>query len=208
MSSRPELRAKARQRLGGGIFSTNWLLALLAIVIVDAIMSAVSFTGIGVLILVGPLYFGLAAFFLSLARGKEQGDLADLFKGFTEGGFVRLLLLGLLQEVFIILWSLLFIVPGIIKYYQYRLIPYLIASDPALSYSEAQQRSVDLMEGEKMELFIMDLSFLGWNILDAFTAHILGAVWLRAYKESAYAAFFIDITRDGYPCPDNYFDFA
>ena len=118
--SRPELRARARARLGGQIFATNWLLALLSIVIVSAILSAASsFFGIGYLILFGPLAFGLAVVFLSLARGKENVDLADLFKGFTDGGFVRLLLLGLMEQVFIFLWSLLFLIPGIVKGYSY-----------------------------------------------------------------------------------------
>ena len=157
MSSRPELRAKARQRLGGGIFSTNWLLALLAIVIVSAIMSAVGFTGIGPLILVGPLYFGLAAFFLSLARGKEQGDLADLFKGFTDGGFVRLLLLGLLQKVFILLWTLLFFIPGIVKRYSYSQAIFLAYDHPDWDWKQCIDESRRIMNGHKWQLFVLDL---------------------------------------------------
>ena len=195
MSSRPELRAKARQRLGGGIFATNWLLALLAIVIVSAICSAVSFTGIGPLILVGPLGFGLAAFFLSLARGKEQGDLADLFKGFTEGGFVRLLLLGLLQSVFIFLWSLLFLIPGIVKSYSYSQSLYLANDHPDWDWKQCIDESRRIMNGHKWQLFVLDLSFIGWYIVGMLACGI-GVLWVYPYQEAAHAEFYEELTAE------------
>ena len=195
MSSRPELRAKARQRLGGGIFSTNWLLALLAIVIVSAISSAVSFTGIGPLILVGPLYFGLAAFFLSLARGKEQGDLADLFKGFTDGGFVRLLLLGLLQSIFVFLWSLLFLIPGIVKKYSYSQSIYLAYDHPDWEWKQCIDESRRIMNGHKWQLFVLDLSFIGWYIVGMLVCGI-GVLWVYPYQEAAHAEFYEELTAE------------
>lgn len=194
MSSRPELRAKARQKLGGGIFSTNWLLALLAIVIVSVIMSAVSFTAVGVLILVGPLSFGLAAFFLSLARGKEQGDLADLFKGFTEGGFVRLLLLGLLEEVFIFLWTLLFIIPGIVKSYSYSQAIYLAYDHPDWDWKQCIDESRRIMNGYKWKLFVLDLSFIGWYIVGMLACGI-GVLWVDPYRQAARTEFYEELTR-------------
>ena len=194
MSSRPELRAKARQKLGGGIFATNWLLALLAIVIVSAIMSAVSFTGIGVLILTGPLSFGLAAFFLSLARGKEQGDLADLFKGFTEGGFVRLLLLGLLEGVFIFLWTLLFIIPGIVKSYSYSQAIYLAHDHPDWDWKQCIDESRRIMNGYKWKLFVLDLSFIGWYIVGMLACGI-GVLWVDPYRQAARTEFYEELTR-------------
>lgn len=194
MSSRPELRAKARQKLGGGIFSTNWLLALLAIVIVSVIMSAVSFTAVGVLILVGPLSFGLAAFFLSLARGKEQGDLADLFKGFTEGGFVRLLLLGLLEEVFVFLWTLLFIIPGIVKSYSYSQAIYLAYDHPDWDWKQCIDESRRIMNGYKWKLFVLDLSFIGWYIVGMLACGI-GVLWVDPYRQAARTEFYEELTR-------------
>ena len=194
MSSRPELRAKARQKLGGGIFSTNWLLALLAIVIVSVIMSAVSFTAVGVLILAGPLSFGLAAFFLSLARGKEQGDLADLFKGFTEGGFVRLLLLGLLEEVFIFLWTLLFIIPGIVKSYSYSQAIYLAYDHPDWDWKQCIDESRRIMNGYKWKLFVLDLSFIGWYIVGMLACGI-GVLWVDPYHQAARTEFYEELTR-------------
>lgn len=193
MASRPELRARAREKLGGQIFANNWLLALLSIVIVSAIMSAVSFTGLGVLILIGPLSFGLAAVFLSLARGKESVDLADLFKGFTGGDFVRLLLLGLLQEVFIFLWSLLFLIPGIVKSYSYSQSIYIAYDHPDWDWKQCIDESRRIMNGNKWNLFVLDLSFIGWYIVGMIACGI-GVLWVDPYRQAARAEFYQELT--------------
>ena len=193
MVSRPELRARARQKLGGQIFATNWLMALLSILIASVILSAVSFTGIGPLLLIGPLYFGLAAVFLSLARGKESVDLADLFKGFTDGGFVRLLLLGLLQELFIFLWSLLFLIPGIVKSYSYSQAIYLAYDHPDWDWKQCIDESRRIMDGNKMKLFVLDLSFIGWYIVGMLACGV-GVLWVDPYRQAARAEFYEELT--------------
>ena len=70
-----------------------------------------------------------------------------------------------LRDLFTALWSLLLVVPGIVKHYEYLMVPYIIAENPAMDYKEAFQISKQMMDGEKMEAFIMDLSFLGWYLL-------------------------------------------
>lgn len=191
--SRPELRARAREKLGGNIFATNWLMALVAGLIVSLIMSAVSFTGIGELILIGPLSFGLAAVFLSLARGKDSVDLLDLFKGFTDGGFVRLLLLGLLQNLFIILWSILFVIPGIVKAYAYSMSFYLSVDHPDWDWKQCIDESRRIMNGNKWKLFVLDLSFIGWYIVGILACGI-GVLWVQPYNEAARAEFYQELT--------------
>ena len=191
--SRPELRARARARLGGQIFATNWLFALLAIVIVSAILSAISFTGIGPLLLIGPLAFGLAAIFLPLARGKENVDLADLFKGFTDGGFVRLLLLGLMEQVFIFLWSLLFLIPGIVKGYSYSQAIFLAYDHPDWDWKQCIDESRRIMDGNKWKLFVLDLSFIGWYIVGMLACGI-GVLWVDPYRQAARAEFYQELT--------------
>ena len=191
--SRPELRARARAKLGGNIFAANWLMALVAILIVSLIMSAVSFTGIGELILIGPLGFGLALIFLSLARGKESVDFGDLLKGFTDGGFVRLLLLGLLQNIFIILWYLLFIIPGIVKTYSYSMSYYLAIDHPDWDWKQCIDESRRIMDGNKWKLFVLDLSFIGWYIVGMLACGI-GVLWVYPYNEAARAEFYQELT--------------
>ena len=191
--SRPELRARARAKLGGNIFAANWLMALVALLIVSLIMSAVSFTGIGELILIGPLGFGLALIFLSLARGKESVDFGDLFKGFTDGGFVRLLLLGLLQNVFIALWTLLFVIPGIVKSYSYSMSYYLAIDHPDWDWKQCIDESRRIMDGNKWKLFVLDLSFIGWYIVGMLACGI-GVLWVYPYNEAARAEFYQELT--------------
>ena len=191
--SRPELRARARAKLGGQIFATNWLFALLAIVFASAILSVISFTGIGPLLLIGPLSFGLAAIFLSLARGKEKVDLADLFKGFTGADFVRLLLLGLMEEIFIFLWSLLFVIPGIVKSYSYSQAIYLAYDHPDWDWQKCIDESRRIMDGNKMKLFVLDLSFIGWYIVGMLACGI-GVLWVDPYRQAARAEFYQELT--------------
>ena len=191
--SRPELRARARAKLGGNIFAANWLMALVAILLVSLVMSAVSFTGIGELILIGPIGFGLALIFLSLARGKESVDFGDLLKGFTDGGFVRLLLLGLLQNIFIILWSLLFIIPGIVKTYSYSMSMYLAIDHPDWDWKQCIDESRRIMDGNKWKLFVLDLSFIGWYIVGMLAGGI-GVLWVYPYNEAARAEFYQELT--------------
>ena len=191
--SRPELRARAREKLGGNIFASNWLMALVAGLLVSLIMSAVSFTFVGELILIGPLSFGLAAVFLSLARGKKAVDLGDLLKGFTDGGFVRLLLLGLLQNLFIILWSLLFVIPGIVKSYSYSQAIYLSYDHPDWDWKQCIDESRRIMNGNKMKLFVLDLSFIGWYIVGMLACGI-GTLWVVPYHEAAHAEFYQELT--------------
>lgn len=193
MSSRPELRAKARAKLGGQIFATNWLMALLAVLIVSAISSAVSFTFVGALLLLGPLSFGLAVIFLSLARGKETIDLADLFKGFNGTDFVRLMLLGLLETVFIFLWSLLFWIPGIVKSYSYSMAFYLSYDHPDWDWKQCIDESRRLMNGYKWKLFVLDLSFIGWYIVGSLACGV-GVLWVYPYHQMARTEFYQELT--------------
>ena len=190
--SRPELRARAREKLGGNIFAANWLMALLSILIVSAITSAVSFTAIGSLIIAGPLSFGIAVIFLSLARGKQSIDLLDLFKGFTDGGFVRLLLLGLLESIFIVLWSLLFVIPGIVKAYSYSMSFNLAVDHPDWDWKKCIDESRRIMNGNKMKLFLLDLSFLGWYIVGMLACGI-GVLWVDPYRMAARAEFYQEL---------------
>ena len=110
MVSNAELKKNAREQLGGSIFQNNWLMMLLACLIVTVLTSAASVVFfVGSLIVVGPLGYGLARVMTDRVRGKERIELGDTFKGFTEN-FGGSLILGLLQSIFIALWSLLLVV--------------------------------------------------------------------------------------------------
>lgn len=123
---------------------------------------------------------------------RENPEINDLFSQFHQFG--KGFCLQLLQIVYVVLWTMLFIIPGIIAGYRYAMAPFVMLENPDMTPSEAIAASKQMMEGHKMELFLLDLSFIGWEILCIFTLGI-GYLWLRPYRNAAYAAFFRSFKR-------------
>lgn len=98
-----------------------------------------------------------------------------------------------LKTLYCFLWSLLFIIPGIIASYSYAMTGYILAEHPDLTASEAIERSKEMMSGNRFRLFCLHLSFIGWTILCAFTFGI-GNLWLNPYRQAAAAAFYREIS--------------
>ncbi len=98
-----------------------------------------------------------------------------------------------LQSLYILLWSFLFIIPGIIASYSYAMTSYILADHPELTAGEAIARSKEMMDGNRFRLFCLQMSFIGWAILCAFTFGI-GNLWLTPYRQAAEAAFYRDIS--------------
>lgn len=142
--------------------------------------------GFAAFLLGGVLQIGYADYLLKQHDGKET-NFRDLFSKFDHfgTGFAQ----NFLRNLYITLWTLLFIIPGIIKGYSYAMTPFILAEHPNLTASQAIDLSKDLMDGHKGELFVLDLSFLGWIILAALTLN-LGHIALNPYRNAAYAAFY------------------
>ena len=139
----------------------------------------------------GVLQLGYARFLLKQHDGKAL-DFNDLFSQFDRfgTGFAQ----DFLRTLYTFLWSLLLIVPGIVAALSYAMTPFILEEHPELTASEAIARSKALMDGHKMDLFILHLTFLGWDILCALTANI-GNLFLNPYKNAAYAVFYREITQ-------------
>ena len=139
----------------------------------------------------GVLQLGYARFLLKQHDGKTL-DFNDLFSQFDRfgTGFAQ----DFLRTLYTFLWGLLLIVPGIIAALSYAMTPFILEEHPELTASEAIARSKALMDGHKMDLFILNLTFLGWDILCALTANI-GNLFLNPYKHAAYAVFYREITQ-------------
>lgn len=184
-----EVRRVARTRLGGGIFTGGWLLMALAAIIYSALSGLVAFTLIGAILVIGPITYGLAKTEMNVVTGKKaQADLADIFSGFSEC-FTQSVVLWLLQTIFLSLWSMLFVVPGIIKYYAYSMAFYVQAHSENKNWRYALKESQRLMYGNKFKLFLLDLSFIGWYILGSACLGI-GVLFVVPYHKTAKAAFF------------------
>ena len=107
------------------------------------------------------------------------------FLHFLYQGFAQ----AFLRSLYTFLWMLLLIVPGIIKAISYSMTPFILAEHPNLTASQAIDLSKQMMDGHKMDLFILDLTFIGWGLLSALTLGI-GALWLNPYTNAAHAAFY------------------
>lgn len=114
------------------------------------------------LLVSGPLTYGITLFFMRLFRGSET-EIATVMCGFEK--FLKTLGLSLYMAVFIFLWSLLFIIPGIIAAFRYSQAYYILADDPEKSISQCVNESKALMAGNKGKLFALNLSFIGWYFL-------------------------------------------
>lgn len=108
----------------------------------------------------------------------------------------------ILSTIYIFLWTLLLIIPGIIKSYSYALTPYILVEHPEMSANEAIEESMRLMDGHKFDLFYLQLSFIGWAILSILSLG-LGFFWLIPYQMTAQAAFYRDIKNEALPLQDN-----
>ena len=122
---------------------------------------------------------------------RANFEFKDLFSQFDHfgQGFAQAFLRGLYTA----LWSLLFVIPGIIKSLSYAMTPFIMAENPDMTASEAINASKELMDGHKGELFWLGLTFIGWNLLSALTLGI-GSLFVNPYMNAAYAAFYKDLT--------------
>ena len=148
--------------------------------------------GFAAFLIGGVLQMGYARFLLNQHDGQEFrfGDLFSMFDYFGTGFAQRFL-----RSLYEILWSLLFIIPGIMKSYSYAMTPFILAENPNMSASQAIRASEELMDDYRWELFVLDISFIGWAILAALTLN-LGNIALNPYKNAAYAAFYRQLQRE------------
>lgn len=162
----------------------NVLAVIAAIASVLSILSFVQF------ILGGTVNLGYTRFLLDQHDGNEL-NFRTLFSQFDRFGvgFLQKFLRGL----YIFLWSLLLIVPGIVKTYSYAMTPYILADHPEMTANEAITASRKLMDGHKGELFWLHLTFIGWVLLNAFTLGI-GSLFLNPYMQAAETAFYRQLT--------------
>ena len=165
----------------GNLFNVGMITGLLAgIATVVILIVLVAKVFVGNLLKMG----GYRFFILNQTAQPGIGTLLD---GFRSGHYVNIVLTMFLRDLFTTLWSLLLVVPGIVKHYEYLMVPYIIAENPAMDYKEAFQISKQMMDGEKMEAFITDLSFLGWYLLSAVTCGLLAIFYVNPYVQASFA---------------------
>lgn len=176
---------------GGGLNSDigAFLVGSAIYITIAAIVMAVVYFVLGSIISVG-----YARFNLDLVDRGEPGfeTLFSYFSYWKTTAIARLL-----QSVYVLLWSLLLIIPGIVATYSYAMTEFILAENPELTASEAISKSKEMMNGNRWRLFCLHFSFIGWDILSSLTLGI-GNLWLRPYKNAANATFYREISGTGY----------
>ena len=120
---------------------------------------------------------------------EHQTEVSRVLWGF-KNNYMEIVKTQFLRQLYIFGWSLLFIIPGIVKSLSYSMIPYLLAENPSLSKERAFDISMQMMDGHKMDLFVLGLSFIGWHFLNASTFGLLGIFYVNPYMHATYAEFY------------------
>lgn len=165
-------------------------IAIVLIAIVIALVVVLIATVIAVLLrvfLLQPLEVGCKRFF---TRNLDDNAQVKEVCFSYDHNYMNSVKIMFFKELYTFLWTLLFVIPGIIKSYEYKQVPYILAENPDITKEEAFARSKQMMSGNKWKAFVLDLSFLGWEILNTMTIGILGIFYVKPYEYQTEAAFY------------------
>lgn len=176
-------------------FRDPFVFLLTSVSVVLAVL--IAFAGILFSIFAGNVFaVGGNRFFME--NREYRPGLAKVLYGFRCGHYMNIVVIMFLKNLYTFLWTLLLIVPGIIKSYEYRMVPYILAENPAIDSRRAFELSKHMMDGQKMNTFLLDLSFIGWMILGAFTCNILPIFWTTPYIEATRAELYAVMRMNGF----------
>lgn len=153
---------------------------------------------LGILVL-EPICVGGARFFLDNAKKpEEQTSLNRLTMAFRDRNYMNIVLNLLWSDIMITLWSLLLVIPGIIKSYEYRMVPYLLAEYPEMRRKDVFQKSKEMMYGQKWKAFLLDWSFFFWDYLSILTFGLAGIFFVYPYEHAVNAELYLELKRQEY----------
>lgn len=166
-----------------GNSSVNWNVFIGIIIAVVVIFFVAMLFGTALkLFLLNPLQVGTKRYFIEAAyMEKKAGDAGLVMYAFGQGRYRNVAKTMFLKDLYRWLWGLLFIIPGIIKAYEYRMIPYILAENHGLATDEVFDLSKQMMQGHKWNAFVLDLSFIGWMLLSVCTCGLLAIFYVNPY---------------------------
>lgn len=139
------------------------------------------------------LEIGGRKFFIKLSEGEV--NMGYLGHYFNRESYLDIVLTMLLRDVYLILWTLLLIIPGIIKTYAYSMVPYILADNPSIGYNRAIELSNSMTDGEKWDIFVLELSFLGWFLLGVL-ALFIGQLFVYPYYYTTKAELYLTLRQE------------
>lgn len=180
-----EAKTTARNNL-----KDRWGAAIVFMLLYALVAGLLSSTVIGILLFSSMLMIGAYSFYINLAEPRFERIIDGLRENLTER-----IILSVMKNIFIFLWSLLFVIPGIVKSYSYALAELISISDPTKDHNACLKESSSAMDGRKMDLFLFDLSFIGWFILCGLTFGIL-LLYVGPYYYASRTEYMRSIARE------------
>ena len=214
MKTNSEIRKEARSLMSG-----NWGSAVAMMLTYNLIVGSITFTTVFIgtivetqigdthgsltrlldipinLFISFPLAFSLVLLFIGFVRGENRLSVGGIFKAFKSPHYLNSIGVYFFVGLFTALWTLLFIIPGIIKSLSYALAPYILADNPELSANEAIDESMAMMDGHKMDLFLIQLGYAALAILSLLALGI-PLLWLDPYYKVVYAKFYEEVKAE------------
>lgn len=169
---------------------------LYVLAILIAALVAVSVVIVVKILIGNALIVGAQKVFINNETTPDDAQIGKIVFVFSNGYWGNVTLTMFLKDLFTGLWTLLFVIPGIIKSYEYRMIPYLLADNPEMTHQEAFAKSKEMMNGQKWNAFVLDLSFIGWFILTVLTLGILGVFYVYPYFYQTSAELYLTLKEN------------
>ena len=184
------LKERAKEQIRGKIWDL-FLITLIVSLITGAVNGVLGLLPgigtVGALVITAPIYISVYKIYLDLVNENKTPVIADVFYGYSDFG--SSVLVVIITALFTFLWSLLFVLPGIVKAISYSQAYYIIAENKGMPAIDAINRSKAMMHGHKMDYFVLQLSFIGWGIVGALTFGI-AFIWIAPYMSATYANFY------------------
>lgn len=175
-----------------GLINSNelyYILVIFGIIILISILIAIAFR----IFLGYPLEIGGRLFFIQGAR--ENADLNYLGYGFAKGRYLNIVKTMFFRSLFTFFWTLLFIIPGIVKYYAYSMVPYILAENPQMDSDQAIKLSMNMTKGQKFNMWVLDLSFIGWYLLGTLL-FLVGTIFVMPYENATKAELYLVLRKN------------
>lgn len=179
---------QVRWNMGPNDISFEFIIGALAIVTIVVIFLSIIRVFLGYVVEVGG-----RKFFIRAAKGDS--DMNYLGFGFSSTRYIEIIKTMFVRSVFIFLWTLLLVIPGIVKSYAYRMVPYILADNPNIGYRRAIELSNEMTMGHKFDIFVLDLSFFGWYFLGALLFGI-GTLFVRPYDDATNAELYLELREN------------
>ena len=195
--SASEMRAAARASLsgkwGGAVMVTLVYLAVMGVLPAGIDLKVYDGVGSIIQLVLMPLGWSMSVLFLDNLRSGDEYKVGQLFEGFRD--YTRVAGTMILTGIYTFLWTLLLIVPGIIKSFSYAMTAFVLRDNPELKFNGAIEKSMKMKDGHKFDLFYLYLTFIGWGLLCILTLGI-GLLWFVPYMQSALAHFYEDVKAE------------